>query len=316
MRSPRQRRWFVLALTLSALVVIGALQIVPDRSRDELIQWQDKHSQFASVAGMQIHYRLEGNPDGPLLVLLHGTAASLHTWDGWVDTLGDDFRLLRLDLPAFGLTGAHPKHDYSIAAYVEVLEQLVSTLGLGEFALAGNSLGGNIAWRYALDYPQRIRALVLLNASGLPSETPSAPSLVFRLANTPVLNRLLVYMAPRSIYEKSLLEVYADDSKVTEALIERYRDLSLFEGNREAFVARIQLERIDKSGRLGEISAPTLILWGALDAWIPATHAQRFNDAIADSHVIVYPDLGHLPMEEAPSRSASDVAAFLAAADR
>ncbi|MEM9322626.1 MAG: alpha/beta hydrolase [Pseudomonadota bacterium] len=303
-------RYLFVALLLAATAVV-VTAYVPDRSVAELADWQTPASRFIDVDGMRVHYRREGPTGAPTLVLLHGTAASLHTWDGWVEALSTDFDVVRMDLPGFGLTGPHVRADYRIASYADFVEDVVDALGLETFALAGNSLGGNISWQFAATRPERVSSLILLDPSGLPPESAREPSLVFRLASTPVLRNILTLFAPNTLYEDSLLEVYADDSKVTPELIRRYRELSLREGNRQAFVDRtLQLETSDPD-QLAEITAPTLILWGAQDVWIPVEDAARFEAGIADSRVIIYPDLGHIPMEEAPARTAADARAFL-----
>ncbi|MEL6950586.1 MAG: alpha/beta fold hydrolase [Pseudomonadota bacterium] len=303
-------RYLFVALFLAATAVV-VIAYVPDRSVAELAHWQTPASRFVDVDGMRVHYRREGPADAPTLVLLHGTAASLHTWDGSVEALSTDFDVVRMDLPGFGLTGPHVRADYRIASYADFVEDVVDALGLETFALAGNSLGGNISWQFAATRPERVSSLILLDPSGLPPESAREPSLVFRLASTPVLRNILTLFAPNALYEDSLLEVYADDSKVTPELIRRYRELSLREGNRQAFVDRtLQYETSDPR-RLEDIVAPTLILWGAEDVWIPVEDAARFDAGIADSRVIIYPDLGHIPMEEAPARTAADARAFL-----
>ena len=299
------------ALLAIAAIATLAAAYEPGRSVDELRHWQSAASRFVDVDGMRVHYRREGTPGAPMLVLLHGTGASLHTWDGWVDALGDAYEIVRMDLPGFGLTGPHPRDDYRIASYLSFVEGVVDALGVQRFALAGNSLGGNIAWQFAATRPERVRALILIDPSGLPPAQPREPSLVFRLSGIPVLRNLLTWFAPRALYENSLLEVYADDSKVTPELVRRYRELSLREGNREAFVQRNLQWETASPEQLAGIVAPTLIQWGAQDAWIPVGDARRFADGIDGSIVVVYPDLGHVPMDEAPARTAADARAFL-----
>ncbi len=301
---------------LFVMILVGALALLftaiePDRSRGELVHWQNEQSRFLSVGDAEVHYRREGNPDGPTIVLLHGTAASLHTWDAWVEILGDDYSIVRFDLPGFGLTGPHPDNDYSIDAYVAMVDGVVRELGLDRFALAGNSLGGNIAWQYALAHPQKLAAMALLDPSGFPSDGPKP--IVFRLASIPLLNKLLTLFGPRWLIESSLLEVYADDTLVTPALIDRYHELALYEGNRDAFVQRTVQWEAAPVARLGEITTPTLILWGEEDRWIPVGDAARFAAAITGAELITYPDVGHLPMEENAARSARDLDQFLRA---
>jgi len=214
-----------------------------------------------------------------------------------------------VDLPGFGLTGPEPSGDYSSAQYVRFLDGVADKLGLGNFYLAGNSLGGFIAWRYAAAHPERVGRLILVDAGGYPRNRP--PLLVFRLAQVPVLSSLLAQMNPRPLVARSLRDVYADPSKVTPELVDLYTDLALRAGNREAFSARASLREPDHTGELSRISAPTLIMWGRLDTLIPASDAERFARDIRRSKVVIYEGVGHLPMEEAAARSVDDARSFL-----
>ncbi len=299
----------ILAFIIVLIVVLGLFLVKTDVPLDELEQkYASSSSKFVRMEGMNVHYRIEGK--GRPLVLLHGTGSSLHTWDGWVQALSDTFRIIRLDLPAFGLTGPHPNHDYRIATYVKLLHSLLNELEVGKMALAGNSLGGFIAWRYAIQYPDQVDRLILLDASGYPNNDP--PPLVFRLAQTPVLNKLLSKISLRALVEKSLHEVYGDDSKVTELLIDRYYELSLRPGNREAFVARANTKMADHFDHLEQLRIPVLLMWGERDLWTPVKYLDRFAQKLAGNVAIeIYPDLGHVPMEEAPARTAADASAFL-----
>ncbi|MEM9171712.1 MAG: alpha/beta hydrolase, partial [Pseudomonadota bacterium] len=262
------------------------------------------------IGGLEVHVARDGQRGRPTLMLLHGNSASLHTWDVWVDALAVDYDIVRIDLPGFGLTGPHPQADYTIDAYVATVAGVVDALGLQSMTLIGNSLGGNVAWRYALEHPDTLSGLVLIDASGFPIREKK-PSLVFRLARMPGISSVLPMFAPKSLYRKSLLEVYADDTQVTDELVQRYFELSLREGNRQAFVDAAGQRRAQPVDRLWSIAAPTLILWGAQDEWIPVEHAHQFAAAIAHSQLIVYDNIGHLPMEEAPQQSVADTLAFL-----
>ncbi len=295
--------FIVAALALAAIANIRTdipLEILRQR-------YAQPPSKFIQLGGLSVHYRDEGS--GLPLVLLHGTGASLHTWQIWSAVLRRQLRVIRMDLPGFGLTGPEPSGDYSSEHYVRFLEGLADKLGLESFHLAGSSLGGLIAWRYAAAHPERLRRLILVDAAGYPQEGP--PLLVSRLAQVPVLSSLLARMNPRPLVARSLHEVYADASKVTPELIDLYTDLALRAGNREAFSARASIREADHTGELGRISAPTLIMWGRLDSLFPASDAERFARDIRRSKVVVYEGVGHLPMEEAAARSADDARRFL-----
>jgi len=299
-----------LGIAVLAVAVIVASQVTGDIPLAQLKQrYATGASRFVDVSGLEVHYRDEGA--GPPLVLLHGTGASLHTWDGWTRALSGQFRVIRMDLPGFGLTGPARNGDYRIPSYVEFVEEFRKKLGLDGFALAGNSLGGLIAWRYAVAHPAQVNALVLLDPAGFPIDRPV---LVFRIARVPGLSWLMAHLDPGPLTEKTLRDAYGDPGKITPELVERYRELALRDGNREAFVARSAVREKEGSKDVAKVRAPTLILWGSLDRLIPLEHAERFRRAIPSATAIVYPGVGHVPMEEIPDRSAADASRFLQSA--
>lgn len=263
-------------------------------------------SRFLELADATVHYRDEGA--GPALVLLHGTASSLHTWDGWARELAGDFRLVRLDLPAFGLTGPFRHRDYRTARYLELLDAFLDRLGVDRCFMAGNSLGGYFTWRYALHRPERVEKLVLIDATGYP-DMPGGGTL--DLAKVPVLKTLLLRITPRFLFARGLREVYADDSKVVPDLVDRHFRLTLREGNRQALVDRMKVGRDGDPTRLRELAQPTLVQWGEQDLWVPVEWAHRFAADLPRTELVIYPDAGHVPMEEIPGPTARDARDFL-----
>jgi pimeloyl-ACP methyl ester carboxylesterase len=250
--------------------------------------------------------------DPPTILLLHGTASSLHTWDGWAKQLSPTMRVVRLDLPGFGLTGPHPSGDYSGSATVDFLERFVDAAGMKRFAIAGNSLGGYYAWRFALRHPERVTGLILIDAVGYPIQGGASQAAALQLSRMPIVSELMRFTAIRWAVERSLREVYADTSKITPELVDRYESLMLRAGNRQAMGDRARAERRPVGWqRLPELRVPTLVMWGAQDTWVPLEHAERFRNDIRDSRLVVYPKLGHLPMEEDPTATAADALRFL-----
>ena len=292
---------------LVGLILIGKYIVSPDKTLEELApKYAAAPSQFMTLNGMKIHYRDEG--EGPVIVLIHGTGASLHTWEDWTKDLIEDYRVIRLDLPAYGLTGQDPQKRYSSKDYVDLLDAFLAELKVDQFHLAGNSLGGLISWLYASYHPEKLNKLILLDPSGFPfKNTP----MVIKLAKTPVLNNFVRYVTPRSFIEKNIKEVYYDHSLIKASTIDRYYDLTLFEGNRDAFIDRAYIEREDYRDRLTLIKSPTLILWGENDAWIPVSDAPKFKASIENAQVVIMPKTGHVPMEERPKESLAIVKAFL-----
>lgn len=298
----------VLLVLAAALVALGFWLYQPDLSQSYLEdKYASKDSRFVQVAGMRVHYRDQGQ--GPVLVLLHGTASSLHTWDGWTKELVRDFRVVRMDLPGFGLTGPSPRRDYSIKAYGAFVAAFLDKLSIKACHLAGNSLGGEIAWNFARQHPGRVHKLILIDPAGLPRKGPMP--MVFRLARMPGLRGLLKHVGVRALVARSVRQVYGDEAKITPALVERYYELTLRPGNRQAFGDRAALDFVDNSDKLVLIKAPTLIMWGQDDIWIPAANAMVFAQRIPDDRVITYPGVGHVPMEEIPERTAEDARRFL-----
>jgi len=307
------RRSFRWPAAVALVIVVGlALAAVANLKPDIPLEtlkhrYGQPPSKFLQLGGLSVHYRDKGQ--GKPLVLIHGTGASLHTWQGWSGLLRRNFRVIRMDLPGFGLTGPEPGGDYTSEAYVRFIERFTAKLGLETFDLAGNSLGGFIAWRYAVAHPERVRRLILLDAAGYPGRKP--PLLVFRLARMPVISSFLARMDPRPLVARSMRDVFADQSKVTPDLIDLYTDLALRPGNRQAFCDRVSTSELDHTGELRQIVAPTLIMWGSLDSLLPVSDAERFARDIRQSRVVIYEGVGHVPMEEIPGRSAADAEAFL-----
>ncbi|OGP86239.1 MAG: alpha/beta hydrolase [Deltaproteobacteria bacterium RBG_16_54_11] len=291
---------FFCALNYRADVPVAALKA----------KYAAAESQFMDLEGMAVHYRDEGNPaDKTPIVLLHGTAASLLTWNGWTDALKTEHRIIRLDLPGYGLTGPSPAQDYSMNFYCRFLHDFLGKLGVNRFYLAGNSLGGKIAWEYALAYPADIKKLILIDAAGYPLSR--GKPLPIRLASTPVLKNILLYVTPKFLVEKSLKEVYVDDCKVTEQLVEQYYDMACREGNRSAFVVRAGMVDDDDYLKINHIQTPTLILWGEADVWIPVENAYKFEKDMPNNRVVIFKNLGHIPQEENPSETIKEVLVFV-----
>ncbi len=294
---------------IGGIVLIALLfsQFQPDKNLDELkTKYTNSESKFIDIDGMNVHYRIEGK--GAPLVLIHGTSASLHTWDAWTEILKEYFTIVRMDIPAFGLTGPNAQNDYTIEYYASFINRFAEKMGLDSFHLAGNSLGGYIAWYYTLQYPEKVNKLVLIDAAGYPRE--KFP-LIFTFARLPVVSELMKSFTPKSLIKKNLQQVYYDDAKITDELEDRYFDLLLRAGNRGAFLARVKGETAYYHETIKNIKTPTLIQWGKHDTWIPLKDGNQFHKDIANSQLIVYDNAGHVPMEEIPLETAKDALKFL-----
>ena len=279
-------------------------------------KYANKESEFMPINGIQIHFRDQGLPTDSLpLVLIHGTAASLHTWEPWVAELKATKRIITFDLPAYGLTGPNANHDYSQKAYFDMLDSLLIKLKINRCILGGNSLGGSVSWNYAIEHPEKIKKLILIDAGGYPLNSTSVP-IAFKLAQVPILNNLLEKITPRSMVESSIKNVYFDPTKVSNELIDRYYELTLREGNRKAFKERLAsskntASKNNTSQLIKTIKVPTLVLWGDHDQLIPVASAYKFHEDLPNDTLVILKNLGHVPMEEDPKVSLKSVKEFI-----
>jgi pimeloyl-ACP methyl ester carboxylesterase len=273
-------------------------------------KYTDETSKFLKVDNSIIHYRDEGT--GPTLLLLHGVASSLHTWDDWVERLAPHYRIIRIDLPGHGLTGNDSSIErYEISYMVDKLEKFLNKLNIGDINLAGNSLGGYIAWNYALHRPDRVKKMILLDAAGFPQNLP----FIMSFTALPVIGELSGMIMPKFMIDMNIKEAFGDDEKVTDELQQRYFDLIMREGNREALVKvfrtmKEQSQNPHIGDRVKEIQTPTLLMWGDQDEWVPLEVMQQFVQALPNSQSIVYEGVGHMPMEELPDQTSLDAHEF------
>jgi pimeloyl-ACP methyl ester carboxylesterase len=308
-------KWLVILL-LAALAALFFWGYAPDTDAAQMeSKYGSAASRFAELEpGLRVHYRDEGKSDGRVLVLIHGSNASLHTWEPWVKALGKDYRVISLDLPGHGLTGRNPAGVYDNASYVNVVDRLLTKLNVDNAIIGGNSMGGGVSWLFALTHPEKVDALLLVDASGQPDAKSGKLPLGFKLMRMPVIKEAVRFIAPRSIFESSVKTSMSVQSKIDDKLIDRYWELNRYPGNREATMQRFSSLKNMTPGtkeRLSAIKAPVLILWGAEDNLIPVTAAKWFAEAMPQSKVIVYPNVGHIPMEEIPEKSANDVKIWL-----
>lgn len=278
----------------------------PDKSRAVLEAAYP--GDYRTVDGVGLRLRDTGQRNAPAVILLHGFGASLDTWEPWARTLSTRFRVIRLDLPSFGLTGADPTGDYSDARAMTILIGLMDQLGIEQADLVGNSLGGRIAWNFAAVHPERVKRLVLVSPDGFASpgfayDTPP---------HTPMIMRALPYVAPRGMLRANLVAAYARPEALSEQTLTRYRDMMLAPGVRRAILARMgQTILRDPAQTLARITAPTLLLWGEKDGMIPIANAADYLRYLPDATLVRLPNLGHLPFEEDPVGSLPPVARFL-----
>ena len=300
----------VLFATVVVLIVAGIWLWTPDKSRGELEAGYLNAPGLLQIAGMQLHVRDSGRKDAPTLILLHGFGSSLHTWEPWARALASDYRVIRLDMPGAGLSGADPNVDYSDARSMQLLAALMDHFGIAKASLIGNSMGGKIAWKFAAAFPDRVETLVLISPDGFASPGEEYG----KRQPVPSMVRLMRYALPKLLLKMNLDPAYGDPAKLTDDIVTRYHDLLLGSGNRDAMIARMeQAELVDPEPLLRSIKVPTLLLWGQKDAMIPLANADDYLKDLPNCKLVVLPGLGHLPQEEAPEISLVPVKEFLAA---
>lgn len=272
-------------------------------------------SRFMPLMGMKVHYRIEGNNlDTIPILLIHGTSSSLHTWDSVVSLLSTsqnlNKRIIRVDLPAFGLTGPSPENKYNYNFYNQFLDSFLNRLHINQCIIAGNSLGGGIAWHYALAQPKKVNKLILIDASGYPLKNEKG-SLGFKIASMPIINNLLLYITPKVLVKKSLEGIFYDKSFITEDRVTRYHELLLCEGNRKATLSIFKNRQQADPTEIKNINTPTLIIWGDQDQVIAVENAYFFKKDMKNSQLLILSNVGHIPMEEAPKKVSEAFVSFI-----
>lgn len=274
-------------------------------------KYLDQHSEFIEIDNLKIHYRKEGS--GEPVVLIHGVLASLHTWDQWTAQLTSKFTVYRIDLPGFGFSTLAEESDfYRVDNFVESLGKLFDQLGLSRFHIAGNSLGGYIAWNYALARPEQIKSLTAIDSLCFKQKIP----FLLKLPALPVIQNLTRMAVPKALIDFGVREVYGNRARINKATKQRYFDLLMRKGNKSSFVSVVTYlsslaEHDDLGEGIGRLAVPTLVMWGAKDKWIPVALAHRWKSEQPDAQLLIYPDEGHVPMEESPQMTARDFTAFL-----
>jgi pimeloyl-ACP methyl ester carboxylesterase len=273
--------------------------------------YTNESSRFLPLMGMEVHYRDEGNMNDSIpIILLHGMSSSLNTWDSLVILMKGEKRMISMDLPAFGLTGPNPQNIYGTDYYESFLDSFLLKLNIKQCIIAGNSMGGGIAWNYTADHPEKINKLILINSAGFQGKKGKG-SLGFTIASMPVINNLLLYITPTFLVRKSLETIFVDQSKITEKLITRFHDLTICEGNRRAALSIFKNRVNQNTDKINKINTPTLIIWGENDELISVDNAYLFQKGIKESKLEILKNTGHTPMEENPEKTAAIVKAFL-----
>ncbi|HEX3603342.1 MAG TPA: alpha/beta hydrolase [Steroidobacteraceae bacterium] len=312
-------KFLKIALGVVVLILAGAWLLLrgPDIPYGTLeAKYAGADSHFVDLPdGYHAHYRESGDPNLPLLVLLHGFGDSFTTWDGWVRELKPRFHLICLDFPGHGLTRAPEGSRLDGESLADFVDAFAKALALPKFAVAGNSMGGAAAWQLAVRHPERINALILVDAAGFVNDKPAgAEPLAFKILRYRIGREVLSKIDNRPLIDQGLKADVYDKAVITPSLVDRFAEFQRAPGHRKILMSISMAPRAASTAALlSGIKVPTLILWGQSDPLIEPAAADKFAAAIQGSKVVSYANVGHLPQLEIPQRSAADVAAFLKA---
>ena len=296
----------------------------PDLSREEVAEYAYSYLELPS--GASAHYREMGNPDGPVILLIHGGQGSLRSWNHWIELLDQNYRYITVDMPGHGLTGRIPSDKYTRQSMVDLVHEFLNTMGIDKVIVGGISMGGNVALHFTLQHPEQVEATLLQVSGGI--ENPNIPW-HFKLYANPPFTWLTRWLAkPTYAYmgldTKDSVEIKPGDMTREEDPSPWtdndgwFSHIHRYEGNRYAqnlmYWEYIYGDHpVDLEPRFGEITTPTLLQFGELDPLVPVWHAKKFNEGIKGSELLLYKKVAHLLIYEIPKQSADDFMAFLKA---
>jgi len=267
-------------------------------------------SQFVEVDGVRTRYVTAGEAD-ETIIFIHGFSSSLYSWRKCLEPISEKYRVYALDLKGFGYSDK-PESEYTTDEYVDFVIAFMDALGIDKATLCGNSMGGGISWRTALKYPDRVDKLILVDSAGYPSVRSGLP-FIMKLGRLPGMDSFFSLFVTRGQIRSSLESAYYLDEQVTERTVDAYYYPMRTEGAMYAVLARIRAHESEEwHGRIPEVKAPTLIVWGEEDTWISVEDARKFHRDLAGSRLVIFPECGHLPQEEMPERFAVAVLDFMA----
>ena len=301
----------MIAIALTATLFFAALYLwTPDKSKSELEKiYSSPRNAYINALGVNIHYQDTGPSKNPIPILfLHGFGASLQTWDTWSQSLSNEYRVISVDLPGFGLTGEDPSGIYTDERSVEVLEAFLKALQISKVVLVGNSMGGKFAWQFTARYPNQVAKLVLISPDGYAS-----PGIEYgKKTEIPAIAQLYRYFFSKTFLAMNLEPAYANPKTLNDDLVNRYYDLMLAPGVRGAILARMQQTVLkDPVPSLANIQVPTLLIWGEKDAFIPISNSNDYLKVMPNVKRVSLPNIGHLPQEEQPTIGLAALKEFL-----
>jgi len=278
----------------------------------------DPDSRFVDINGVTVHYKETGQGE-PVFILLHGFGASEFSWREVMEPLSSSGRVIAYDRPAFGLTerplegnwtGTNP---YSVQGNVELLDGLMNELGVEKAILVGNSAGGEVAAAYALEHPERVQGLVLVDPAVGGGRIPQWAVSIMALPQIRNLAPLLVRSIAGEMGNDTIRQAWHDPSRIDPDVYEGYRrPLKANNWDKALYEFTIAGKTDNYSGRLADLSMPVLVVTGDDDRVVPTKQSIQLSREIPGAELVVLKDCGHVPQEECPDQFMTSVQAFLA----
>jgi len=285
--------------------------VVWDKVADKVIHSENSH--FVEIDGATVHFQEFGDHNHPTLLLIHGFTASAYVWKTVAPELASEgFHVVALDLIGFGYSDKPSWFDYKITSQARMVSRFMDRLGIGRAAIVGSSYGGAVALTLALDYPERVEKLVLVDAV-INDEATNHP--IMKIAKIPGLGELVT---PFLIDSKRFMKMRmqntlapANHHLITRDRIESIiRPLSAKDGHNAVLQSgrNWDANRIEEDAHL--VHHPTLVIWGEEDNVIPIECGEKLYNSILNSRFVVLKDCGHVPQEEKPELFTSLVSGF------
>ncbi len=279
-------------------------------------RYADRDSRFAEIDGVRLHYKDQGQ--GPAILLIHGSMGDTRDWDGWVRVLAPRHRVIRVDLPGFGLSGAIANGNYSIDRSQSLIDGLMDALAIERFAIAGVSYGGPVAFRYAATRNSRITALIIMNSAGIEyGKQQVDPKSGERDYYRNVTSGAAL---TREFIEAALRKSFKQPERIPPGMIERKLDLMNVIGrDREGALMIAQYVRGNPESVLAHVRAPTLVLWGAAERSLSVSTADTFVAALTHAQRVtrvMQPEGDHFMHVELADETGREVLHFLETAGR
>ncbi|MFK8017542.1 MAG: alpha/beta fold hydrolase [Gammaproteobacteria bacterium] len=276
--------------------------------------YRSEASQFVDLEGTELHYEASGN--GPTLLLIHGTLGDVRDWDEWAAILDDHYRVVRLDLPGFGLSSGIPNGNYSVDRLLATIDALMDHLDEPSFAIVGISYGGIVAFRYAATRVDRVSALVLMNSAGIQTGKRPADAKRTQSVNTTKAKNIFV---DANVFEEDVNKFYRayinDPMRRDREFVQRKLSfLNVIGRDKQAERSLGLYERGNPTQVLSHVRAPSLVIWGGGNKALDTTTALAFKNALNNAcftRLVTFTKGGHYINVELPRETAEASQLFL-----